>query len=37
MYYKEKQTLLVTSKEIGTEVNADKTMNMVMSEDQNAE
>jgi hypothetical protein len=30
-------TLLVTSKEIGLEVNADKTKNMVMSEDQNTE
>jgi hypothetical protein len=37
MYYQEiTVTLLVGSKEIGLEVNADKTMYVVMSRDQNA-
>ena len=31
------ETLVVTSKEIGLEVNVDKTKYMVMSQDQNAE
>jgi hypothetical protein len=36
-YYREKhRSFLVGSKEIGLEVNADKTKNMVLSRDQNA-
>ena len=34
---KNKEALLIGSKEIGLEVNADKTKYMVMSRDQNAE
>ena len=33
---KQTETLVVASKEIGLEVNADKTKEMVMSQDQNA-
>jgi hypothetical protein len=35
-YYKNTEALLVATKEIGLEVNADKTKYMVMSRDQNA-
>jgi len=35
-YYKRKESLVVASKEIGLEVNVDKTKYKVMSRDQNA-
>ena len=35
-YYKKNRSLVVSSKETGLEVNADKTKYMVMSRDQNA-
>jgi hypothetical protein len=36
LYRKKTEASVVASKEIGLEVNADKTMYMVMSRDQNA-